>query len=163
MPTLDEVLGAVYRKDHSILCRLTPAEVNTFDADQRSPLMHAILASDADPSTIGLLIKRGADLNAVDSGQNWTPLHFAARDGNQEIVQLLLNAGASVDPINIFGNTPLWENIMTPTRDVMTIDTLLRYGADPLKKNNRGVAPIDLARQIGRNDLVRLMEQKPQS
>jgi ankyrin repeat protein len=161
MPTLDEILRAVYRKEHAALRRLTSAEVNTLDTDQRSPLMHAILASDADPSIVTLLIERGADVNAVDSGQKWTPLHLAARDGNQEIVQLLLDAGASVDPVNTLGNTPLWENIMAPTRDVKTIETLLLHGADAAKKNIRGVSPRDLARQIGRDDLVNLMEEKP--
>jgi ankyrin repeat protein len=161
MAILDEILRAVYRKDHAALRRLTAGEANALDEDRRTPLMHAILASDADPSTVALLIERGADVNVVDRGQKWTPLHFAARDGNDEIVQVLLNAGASVDPVNTFGNTPLWENIMAPTTDVKTIATLLRHGADPSKKNNRGVAPIDLARQIGRNDLVTLLEEKP--
>lgn len=38
----------------------------------------------------------------TDSG--WTPIHFAANDGSQEIIQILLDAGA--DPIlrSISGN-----------------------------------------------------------
>ena len=161
MPTLDEILDAVYRKDHATLRRLTPPEANTLDGDHRSPLMHAVLASDADPVTVSLLIDRGADVNAADGGQHWTPLHFAARDGHDDIVQVLLNAGASVDPVNTFGNTPLWENIMAPTTNVKTIETLLRHGADPHKKNKRDVSPLDLARLAGRDDLVTLLEEKP--
>jgi ankyrin repeat protein len=92
-------------------------------------------------------------VNAVDGVQKWTPLHLAARDGNDEIVEVLLNAGASVDAVNISGNTPLWENIMAPTRDTKTIQTLLQHGADAWKKNKRGDAPIDVARHMGRNDL----------
>jgi ankyrin repeat protein len=159
MTTPNEILGAVYRKDHATLRRLSPVEANTVDEDQRTPLMHAILASDADPSTVRLLIERGAAVNAVDGVQKWTPLHFAARDGNEEIVEVLLNAGASVDAVNISGNTPLWENIMAPTREPKTIQTLLRHGADAWKKNKRGDAPIDVARHMGRNDLVGMLEQ----
>lgn len=159
MTTLNEILGAIYRKDHATLRSLDPVEANSVDKDQRTPLMHAILASDADPSTVRLLIERGAEVNVVDGAQKWTPLHFAARDGNDEIVKVLLNAGASVDAVNAFGNTPLWENIMAPTRDATTVQTLLRHGADPRKKNKQGVAPVDLVRQTGRSDLTRMLEQ----
>lgn len=158
MTTLNEILGAVYRKDHAALQRLSPVEINIVDDDQRTPLMHAILASDADAATINVLIEGGAAVNVVDGDQKWTPLHFASRDGNDEIVNILLDAGAYVDAVNTFGNTPLWENIMAPTRDTKTIQTLLRHGADARKKNRRGDAPIDVARQIGRDDLVRILE-----
>ena len=41
-----------------------------------------------------LLIDHGADLNAVDEEYQSTPLGFAARFGNVEMVELLLDAGA---------------------------------------------------------------------
>lgn len=159
MATLDEILGAVYRKDYGTLSRLTRTEVNMIDGDSRTPLMHAILAEDADPSIVKLLLAHGADVNAVDRGQKWTPLHFAVRDGNEKIVEQLLDAGASVDATNVFGNTPLWEHIKSPKRDPRIIQILTAHGANPNKKNNHGVSPIDLALRMGRDDLASVLEQ----
>ena len=40
------------------------------------------------------LIAKGADANSRDSVGGWSALHYAARNGNEEIVQALLKAGA---------------------------------------------------------------------
>ena len=40
------------------------------------------------------LIGKGADANSRTSPTGWSALHYAARNGNVEIVRLLLNAGA---------------------------------------------------------------------
>lgn len=163
MATLHEILGAVYRKEFVNLERLSKDEANTTDEDGRTPLMHAILDDDADASVIKLLIARGSNVNVADRGQRWTPLHFAARDANEEIVQALLDAGASVDTPNIFGSTPLLEHIGGPKKDASMVRKLLAHGAVPDKKNVNGVSPIDLARMIGRDDLLAILEQKEQS
>jgi ankyrin repeat protein len=41
------------------------------------------------------LIEKGADANSRESPGGWSVLHYAARNGNAEIVQALLNAGAN--------------------------------------------------------------------
>jgi ankyrin repeat protein len=40
------------------------------------------------------LIGKGADANSRTSPNGWSALHYAARNGNVEIVQLLLKSGA---------------------------------------------------------------------
>jgi len=40
------------------------------------------------------LISKGADANSRTSPNGWSALHYAARNGNLEIVQALLTAGA---------------------------------------------------------------------
>ncbi|WP_372453680.1 ankyrin repeat domain-containing protein [Mycolicibacterium goodii] len=45
-----------------------------------------------------------------------TPLHIVADRHNVEFARALLDAGASVDPINVWGNTPLWTAIMKQSR-----------------------------------------------
>jgi len=55
-------------------------------------LMTAVKADNtADASQ---LIKKGADANSRTSPTGWSALHYAARNGNVEIVQALLKAGA---------------------------------------------------------------------
>src|SRR5262245_39477554 len=157
MSKLKEILGSVYRKDFSALERLSSAEVNLRDEDGRTPLMHAVLADDADPAIVKLLIQRGANVNLVDDGQEWSALHFASRDQKEPIVRVLLEAGADVDKLNIFGNTPLWESVMFASPKLAVAKTLLEHGADPSKKNRDGLAPIDVA---ARPELVALFEGK---
>jgi len=163
MTNLDQTLGAIYRKDYAALSGLTPAEINASDEDGRTPLMHAVLEEDADPSLVRLLIDRGADVNAADRDEQWTALHFAARSGTEAIVDVLLDAGATVDPVNLFGNTPLWESITRPKSNIAVVKKLVRRGADPRKRNNLGVSPIDLARTVDRGDLVRLLTEDVRS
>jgi uncharacterized protein len=160
MTPLANILGAVYRKDRSVLDKLTPDELNQRDTDGRTPLMHAILAEDADISTVQLLIDRGADVNVHDAGEQWTALHFAARDQNAPVVLSLLKARATVDAVDVFGNTPLWRSVMNSTDDLGAIKALVEHGADPNRKNSRGISPADLARTTGRPDILGVFEGK---
>lgn len=50
-----------------------------------------------DVAKVARLIKGGADVKSPETPGGWSPLHFAARSGNEEIVNLLLQAGADPD------------------------------------------------------------------
>ena len=47
-------------------------------------------------TALRVLLEHGADPNARDAGDNASPLHFAAAQGNLESVRVLLDAGADV-------------------------------------------------------------------
>jgi ankyrin repeat protein len=55
-------------------------------------LMAAVKADNTEDAKS--LIGKGADANSRTSPSGWSALHYAARNGNVEIVQALLNAGA---------------------------------------------------------------------
>jgi ankyrin repeat protein len=55
-------------------------------------LMTAVKADNTEE--VSRLIKKGADVNSRTSASGWSALHYAARNGNVEIVQQLLGAGA---------------------------------------------------------------------
>jgi hypothetical protein len=61
-------------------------------------LMAAVRADDT--AAVRSLIENGANVNSRTSAEGWSALHYAVRNGNPEVVQLLLKAGA--DP-NCFG------------------------------------------------------------
>jgi ankyrin repeat protein/catechol 2,3-dioxygenase-like lactoylglutathione lyase family enzyme len=48
------------------------------------------------PEALRVLLQHGADPNVRDAGDNASPLHFAAAQGNVESVRVLLDAGADV-------------------------------------------------------------------
>jgi hypothetical protein len=61
----------------------------------RASLIKAVKADNTELAK--KLIKLGADVNGRTSANGWSALHYAVRNGNAEIVQLLLNAGADPD------------------------------------------------------------------
>ena len=54
--------------------------------------MAAVRADNTEEAT--RLIQRGADVNSRTSPKSWSVLHYAVRNGNVEIVEALLQAGA---------------------------------------------------------------------
>lgn len=58
-------------------------------------------------STLKLLIKYGADVNALEKIKYRTPLHYAAKYGIVSFVEELIAAGAEVDPIDSKKRSPL--------------------------------------------------------
>jgi len=49
---------------------------------------------DDDVGSVRALIKQGADVKAPEAQGGWSTLHYAARNGNEEIVSILLASGA---------------------------------------------------------------------
>lgn len=156
----ERFIQAVYQKDYADLERLllTGTDVNCVDPGGRTPLMHAVLAQDADEAMIRFLIQRGADPNRHDTGQRWTALHFAARDQKLAIVGALLQVGAFVNAEDVFGNTPLWRCVMETRVDSNVVELLLKYGADPSLKNRQSVSPRDVAERTGKTAIVQQLD-----
>lgn len=157
---IDPFLGAIYRKNYKEISSLLAqgVDVNLLDADGRTGLMHAVLDSDADAQMVQFLVKAGANVHWHDGGQKWTALHFAARDNKYEIVKTLIQAGAEIDAVDSFGNTPLWRATMECRGDYSVIRLLLNNGADPSRKNNSGNSPIDLAYTKGAKELSEILQ-----
>jgi ankyrin repeat protein len=65
-------------------------------ADSSAPSQEALIAAvKADDTDLTRkLIRMGGNVNSRTSVDGWSALHFAVRNGNAEIVQLLLDAGA---------------------------------------------------------------------
>lgn len=158
---MKNLLKAIYTKNTLKVDELanTKQNINILDEDGRTILMHAILDSEPSNDFIISLIKKGVDVNIQDGEQKWSALHFAAREQNEVVVAALLNAGANVDSIDVFGNTPLWRAVMGYSSNLDSINCLLHNGANPKKKNDSGVSPIGLAENKGEDELVSLLEK----
>ena len=65
------------------------ARVAARDASGRTALIYC--ASGPHPETVRALLDHGADPNSRDGGEHWTPLMFAAAEGQIEVVRTLLS------------------------------------------------------------------------
>lgn len=98
-----------------------------------------------DANAIRRLAEEGADLEGREGRAQNTALHLAVRDGNTEAVKALLECGASCDPRNAMGITPLHDAAKAGNRDIAEL--LLAAGADPLALARNGDTPFLLARK----------------
>ncbi|KRB66309.1 hypothetical protein ASE07_10535 [Noviherbaspirillum sp. Root189] len=94
------------------------------------------------------LIDKGAEVNKT----GWTPLHYAASIGNNDIVSLLLDKSAYIDAESPNKTTP----IMMAARagHIMTVKLLLDEGADATLKNDAGMTAIDFAEKHEFRDIA---------
>ena len=75
-----------------------------------------------------ILVENGADINALDFGQN-TPLHIACSRKSVELVYLLVEQGCAIDIANFKGVTPL--HFAAREKDIKILHFLLDNGCDP--------------------------------
>lgn len=129
--------------------------VEARNKQDESPLMMAALKGHT--AAVRQLIARGADVNKP----GWTPLHYAATNGNLEIIQLLLDHHAFIDAESPNGTTPL----MMAARygSTAAVKLLLEAGADTAMKNQHGLTAADFARQGNRPDAAEMISAKVRS
>ena len=125
------------------------ADLEAKDVKGRTPL-YRVMVYYTDTGLIKLLLDKGADPNKGAEGpysSSPTPLHFAAKFGDREVVELLMERGARPNGKDHNGKTPLhWAAIhgmpTEYTRDLMRI--LVRGGANPFDRDKDGNDAIDL-------------------
>ena len=122
--------------------------------EQRNPadesaLMMAALAGDLE--LCQLLIKKDADVNKP----GWTPLHYAATNGQLPVIRLLLEEHAYIDAESPNRTTPLMMAAMYGTPEAVKV--LLEAGADPLLKNMQGLNALDFAERVSRTESAEII------
>ena len=79
------------------------------------------------------LLSQSFDLNVLDSGHGYAPLHWAVACGNYEMVKLLLEAGADPNIFSSDGMTPMWSALDWGLDDIAV---LLRAKDGSVKTNH---------------------------
>jgi ankyrin repeat protein len=125
--------------------------VSAPDQAGRTPLHYAALENDVEQ--VKALLAQGVDPNVGDQ-LGFTALHFSAQQGAVEACRALLDAGAEVDPVNSYGNTPLFVAVFNSRGRGDLIKLLRERGADPLRANRSGQTPLGLARLIDNYDVA---------
>ena len=116
-------------------------------------MMLAALNGDLD--FVNLLIAKDAEVNK----KGWAPLHYAATNGHDDVVKVLLDHSAYVDAGSPNGTTPL----MMAARGghVSTVKLLLDNGADLTVKNQIGMTALDFAKTVQRAGRGRRADRAP--
>ena len=83
-------------------------------------------------SVVKKLLAKGADLD----NPGWNALTYAATGGQNDVVRVLLDAGANVNASGPNGTTALMMAVRGG--HAATVDLLLEKGADPGRRNENG-------------------------
>ena len=139
----------------SVLLDAPGVQVEQRNSNDESALMLAALAGMRE--VCERLIALDADVNKT----GWTPLHYAASAGREDIVKLFLDHYAYIDAESPNQSTPLMMAAMYGS--VATVSLLLDAGADPRLRNLKGLSALDFAEVADRQDAYKLIAQRLQS
>jgi len=102
-----------------------------------------------------VLVEAGANPNL--GYQDFTPLHFAAADGELDMANYLATHGASIDMRSSTGATALY--LAAQRQDVAMVRLLLAQGANPNLADQAGLTPLHIAAAVGPPETVALLLQ----
>lgn len=115
-------------------------------------------AERGDAAAVADLVRRHVDVNAAQP-DGMTALHWAALNGDANIVGVLLTAKAKVDPVTRLGDyTPL--HLAAGRGNAAVITRLLAAGGSATALTTTGVQPVHLAAEAGSVDAVRALLDK---
>ncbi|WAO95429.1 Hypothetical protein NCS54_01305100 [Fusarium falciforme] len=143
------MIHQVIREDttHSLdeCIQIEPQHINTPDDVGFAPLHWAVWKEDM--AAFQTLVKASANVNQQTSHVRETPLHFACMHHNVDMVQTLLDLGASISLVDRNKWTPLHyatNQIQGRQKEMDVVQILLDAHADPNCGDGEGSTPLHL-------------------
>mgnify|MGYP001627459503 CR=1 FL=1 len=136
------------------------ARLDLLENDRYDAVTIASVADDEE--TLRLLLSLGASAKLVTSRYDGTALIAAAHLGHAGVVQQLIAAGAPLDHVNNLHWTAVIESIVLGDggpRHQATLQALIDAKADLQLADRSGRTPLQLARERGHADMVRMLER----
>ncbi len=133
------------------------ADMNALENDAYDAVTIAAVADDVE--MLKLVLALGCRPGNITSPYEGTALIAAAHLGHDEVVQVLIDAGAPLDHVNNLEWTALIESIVLGDggpRHVNTARALIHAGADISIADGQGNTPYELARARGYRDMMAL-------
>ncbi|EXJ68497.1 uncharacterized protein A1O5_08290 [Cladophialophora psammophila CBS 110553] len=126
------------------------------DSEGVSPLWTA--AQKGSVETVNLLVSRpNVEIDAMPTDIKRTALHQAAQGGHTEIVRVLLEHGANVDPKDLRGITPLWSAAQRGSEEIVTMLLQKNASADTMSTSGENRRPLHQAAQNGHTTVCKLL------
>lgn len=135
------------------------ADVNAMERDRYDIVTIAAVADDV--PTLKLALDVGCSARNITSPYKGTALIAAAHLGHDEVVRVLIAAGAPLDHVNNLGWTAVMEAVVLGDggpRHVATVKALVDAGANLELKDRQGDTPLVFAQRRGYAPMVRLLE-----
>ena len=163
--TGEEIYDAILADDAGTVKKLLdkdPGLVNTKKHDRELMPLHLAAAMNRE-EIAGLLISKGADLNARDSLENWrargwSALHWAADNDSIEVIRLLIKNGAEVDDFDKYNQTPL--HLAAAEGHLRAAEILISAGAELSSVDAEGQAPLHMAALNNQSEMIVLLLSK---
>lgn len=124
----------------------------TIIRDRTADLFDAV--KEKDVTLIKDCLKNGANVDALNNN-GWSPLIIGSFNTNQEIIEILINAGADVNLSNYKGTTPLMYAMShyEKTGNRENFEFLIKKGAEINRKDIHGKTIQDYASEKGLSNL----------
>lgn len=151
------VIAAREKSNDVALILMDDKRIDLQKQDKSGENAMMLAAIEQDAPMVQALIAKGAEVNK----KGWTPLHYAASSGDDEIVKMLLDASAYIDAGSPNGTTPMM--MAARAGHVSTIDLLVSQGADPTVKNQLGMTAQDFAKRYSEKDAITALAVQEQA
>lgn len=113
-----------------------------------------VFFENAKPTDVTRCLQSGSNIESQNNNNDFTPLHYAAGYSyDDDVIKLLLNAGANIEAKTKDGKTPL--HMAVEFNDLRyVINTLIDAGADILAQDENGWTPLQYARKYGKSGII---------
>ena len=139
------------------LLRDDPSLVSAYAPDGFPPV--GLAAFFGHLEAVKALIAAGADIHAAArNGLKVQAIHAAVASKNLDIVRAVLEAGADPNAAQQQGFRPMHESGSSGSRELAEL--LMKYGGDPMLKNDDGKSTPTFAREKGHTELADWLEKR---
>lgn len=156
LPTLDIFEAAALGVPDRVreLLAAEPSAALARSPDGFTPLHYpAFFGQGAAAAVSADLLAAGADVDARSANDFAVlPIHSAVAGGHDDVVAVLVDAGADVNARQPHGWTPLHGAALNGS--LVSVARLLAAGADPVARNDDGASAFDLAAAAGHDAIV---------
>jgi hypothetical protein len=154
-----DIYSAIQKGDLALVKALLekdPTLINLY-ANRTKPLHFATKLNQKDIAEY--LISKGADINVNESSHlDFTPVTWAIRNGNKEMVEMFLNNGANLQYRTWLGESYLHFAALFDRKELA--EFLIEQGIDINTAKNGGLTPMHIAVVAGNIDIVKCLIQK---